>query len=140
MLDVLGLGESAGKAIAEPVAVVGGLLDKLFTSDDERLTHAEAMERLQQQPYIAQIVLNTTEAQHRSVFVAGWRPFIGWVCGIGLAWHFYGRDLATWACEAFGATISPPQLIGTGDLLTLTLSLLGLGTIRTVEKAKGLAK
>ena len=140
LLDFLGLGESAGNAVAKPVEAVGGVLDKLFTSDDERLTHAEAMERLQQQPHLAQIALNTTEAQHRSVFVAGWRPFIGWVCGIGLAWHFYGRDLAVWGCEVFGSPVSPPQLVGTGDLLTLTVSLLGLGAIRTVEKAKGLTK
>lgn len=140
LLDFLGLGSSAGQAIAQPVEAVGGVLDSLFTSDEERMTRQEALERLRQQPHLAQIALNATEAQHRSVFVAGWRPFIGWVCGVALAWHFMAHDLTAWACSVWWPDILPPVLSGTESLITIVLSLLGLGAMRTVEKAKGLTK
>ena len=66
-------------ALAQPIEAIGNVLDKLFTSDDEKLSRQEALARLAQQPAMAQIEINKIEAAHRSVFVAGWRPFIGWV-------------------------------------------------------------
>ena len=73
----------------EAVEAVARTIDKLFTSDDER-AHARAVaEKLRQQPHSLQIELNKIEARHSSVFVAGWRPFIGWLCGAGLAFCFW---------------------------------------------------
>ena len=71
------LSKIIGGAAAQPVQAVGNVLDKLFTSDEERLDKKIILERLMQQPSLAQIELNKVEAQHRSLFVAGWRPFIG---------------------------------------------------------------
>jgi hypothetical protein len=70
-----------GQAIASPISAFGDLLDKLFTSDDERLDKQAVLARIAQMPDQLQVMLTMTEAQHRSVFVAGWRPFIGWCCG-----------------------------------------------------------
>jgi hypothetical protein len=129
------LGAPAGGAID----AVGNVLDRLFTSDDERLTREEALTRLAQAPHLAQIELNKIEAAHASVFVAGWRPFIGWVCGAALAWHFIGYDFFTWLALAAGLP-PPPVLAGTQELISVVVALLGLGLLRTVEKARGIAK
>ena len=64
-----------------PVEAVGNVLDALFTSDKERLDKKAVLARIAQQPRLIQGEINKIEAAHKSVFVAGWRPFIGWVCG-----------------------------------------------------------
>ncbi len=123
-----------GEAIAAPVTAVGNVIDQLFTSDEERLDKEIIMQRLQQQPALAQVELNKVEAQHRSLFVAGWRPFIGWVCGVGLAFMFLVNPLLQWASAKDGPEL-PEDII-----LELVLALLGLGALRTVEKLKGRSK
>ena len=134
------IGKGAGEGVGAVVNAVGGTLDKLFTSDDERLSHAEVMERLRQQPDAAQILVNMTEASHRTVFVAGWRPFIGWVCGSALAYNFIGRDLLVWALAVWGSATPIPPALQMDQLMTVLLGLLGLGTLRTVEKVGGVAR
>lgn len=79
--------------------------------------------------------INKMEAQHRSVFVAGWRPFIGWICGLSLAYNFIIRDLIAW--------VSPdamPPAIQMDQLITILLGMLGLGGLRTFEKIKDKTK
>lgn len=130
-----------GGGVAEPIKAVGGVLDSLFTSDEERLDKQEALTRLAQRPNELQAAINQVEAQHRSIFVAGWRPFIGWVCGFALAWHFMLYDFLTWVSLAFFPTIPPlPALTGTETLISVVMSLLGLGALRTVEKLQGRSK
>ena len=73
--------------------------------------------------------INKIEAQHRTIFVAGWRPFIGWVCGFALAYNFVLRDLLVWY---FGET-APPAL-QMEHLITVLVGMLGLGGMRTFEK------
>lgn len=123
-----------GDTVAKPVEAVGNVLDKLFTSDEERLDKKIVMERLQQQPSLAQVELNKVEAGHRSIFVAGWRPAIGWVCAIGLFFTFIVNPILQWLTGESGPAL--PQDI----ILELVLALLGLGALRTVEKLKGRAK
>lgn len=86
-----------------------------------------------------QVRTNQMEAQHRSIFVAGWRPFIGWTCGAGLAWCFLGQPIAEWAALLAGEPgLEVPQ-INTSILFEMTLAMLGLGGLRTFEKLKGVA-
>jgi hypothetical protein len=121
--------------------VVGRILDNLFTTDEEKLTKQEALLRLAQEPQLAQIELNKIEAGHRSIFVAGWRPFIGWVCGFGLAWHYILYDMFIWVqVNFFPHTAVVPQLTGTESLISIVMALLGLGAYRTIEKIKGISK
>jgi len=117
-----------GGSVAEPIKAIGNVVDKCFTSDDERLTHAEIKLRLEQKPQLAQVELNKLEAQNRNLFVAGWRPFIGWICGAGLCYEFLIRPLAV----GFGL-INFPHLDITA-LHSLIIAMLGLGGLRTVEK------
>jgi len=83
-----------------------------------------------------QAEINKMEAQHRTVFVAGWRPFIGWVCGFALAYNFVLRDLLIWF---FGPEGVPPAL-QMEHLMTVLLGMLGLGGMRTFEKLNDKSK
>ena len=76
--------------------------------------------------------INKVEAQHRTIFVAGWRPFIGWVCGGALAYNFVLRDLLIWF---IGPEQVPPAL-QMEHLMTVLIGMLGLGGMRTFEKLK----
>jgi hypothetical protein len=83
-----------------------------------------------------QTKINEAEAMHRSVFVAGWRPFIGWICGIAMAYNFILRDLIIFA---MGKDFVPPAL-QMDHLMTVLMGMLGLGAFRTYEKIKNVSK
>lgn len=123
-----------GGAAAEPIKAIGEVFDGLFTSDEERLDKKIIMERLKQNPALAQAAINKAEAQHRSIFVAGGRPFIMWVCGLGLAYAFLINPTIQWLTGMPG-----PQL-PTSVMMDLVLGMLGLSVLRTVEKLAGRTK
>lgn len=83
-----------------------------------------------------QAEINKIEAQHRTIFVAGWRPFIGWVCGVALAYNFILRDLLVWF---IGPEQVPPAL-QMEHLMTVLIGMLGLGGMRTFEKLNDKSK
>jgi len=87
----------------------------------------------------AQADINLEQAKHPSIFVSGSRPAILWICALGLAWQFFLAPLLNWIVVVTGSSIQPP-IINTEGLMTLTLSLLGLGGLRTAEKWKGVAR
>ena len=87
----------------------------------------------------AQADINLEQAKHPSIFVSGSRPAILWICALGLAWQFFLAPLMNWIVVVTGSSIQPP-IINTEGLMTLTLSLLGLGGLRTAEKWKGVAR
>lgn len=120
--------------VADPIEAVGNAFDKLFTSDEERALASAAMERIRQKPHILQAEINKIEASHRSIFVAGWRPAIGWVCAAGLAFPFLVNPVLQWC------TGTPGPEMPTDALTSLIYALLGLGSLRTVEKIGGKAK
>jgi len=83
-----------------------------------------------------QTKINEIEAGHRTVFVAGWRPFIGWICGVALAYNFVIRDLFIWITK----TTDAPPALQMEHLMTVLLGMLGLGGLRTFEKIKDKTK
>ena len=83
-----------------------------------------------------QLQVNATEAASKSTFVAGWRPFIGWICGAGLGYEFIFRPLLTFVAASFGSHIVAPDL-DMSSLNQLLFGMLGLASMRTVEKIKG---
>jgi hypothetical protein len=87
----------------------------------------------------AQIGVNAAEAASPDMFVAGWRPFIGWVCGVGCAWNWVGLPLAVFALAVVGHPVAlrPADL---SEMMPLLLGMLGIGGLRTVEKLRGVAK
>jgi hypothetical protein len=88
---------------------------------------------------MAQVEVNKIEASHPSVFVAGWRPSIGWVCAAGLAWAFVLAPITSWALVVLGIRAELPA-IHTDYLLELVLAMLGIGGLRTFEKLRGVAR
>jgi hypothetical protein len=85
-----------------------------------------------------QAEINKLEAQHSSIFVSGWRPYIGWVCGMAIAWAFLVAPMLSWLLPLTGVVAVVPPL-QTEFLLELVFAMLGLGGLRTFEKLKGVA-
>jgi hypothetical protein len=90
------------------------------------------------QKVIGQLQVNMEEAKHQSMFVAGWRPFAGWVGGLGLFYAAVGHYFLTWLAAIYGWPV-PPQ-VDTEILLYVLGGMLGLGTLRTYEKKVGVTK
>ena len=84
----------------------------------------------------AQSRINEVEAANTNVFVSGWRPFIGWICGFGLGTKFIFIPIGVWVCGLLDIKPIVPE-IETGELMTLILGMLGLGGLRTFEKFTG---
>lgn len=123
-----------GGAAAAPIEAIGNVFDKVTTSDDERLQAQAVLERIKQQPHILQAEISKIEAQHRSIFVAGWRPAIGWICALGLAFPFLINPVLQWWSGQPGPEL-PTDVLG-----QLVFALLGLGGLRTYEKQIGKTK
>ena len=132
-------GGTSIKDIAEPIDAVGNALDNLFTSDEERANAAAVMEKLRQKPHILQAEISKLEASHRSSFVAGWRPALGWVSALSFAWIFVFAPLAQWILVLQNIDMVLPTLQA-DVLLELTFAMLGLAGLRSFEKAKGITK
>ncbi len=124
-----------GGAIQGVVEGVGEVLDRLFTSDEERAKLALARLEIERLPALKQIEVNLAEAAHPSVFVAGWRPAIGWVCALALVWAFLLQPMATWAISTFALGLAVPAMV-TDHLFELVLAMLGMAGLRTFEKTK----
>ena len=140
MLDKI-FGSIVGGGVVSAVEGVANVIDKFVETDDEKRAAEVIKAKMMMKPSLAQIELNKIEAGHRSIFVAGWRPFIGWVCGFALLWHFILFDFLTWITVNFFPQVTElPELSGTETLVTVLLSLLGLGAMRTAEKFGGKAK
>jgi len=131
---------------------IDGVLSRFFPSKEKAQEFKAQMEQelLKQEGEItkaaiavqqAQIEVNKVEAASSSLFVAGWRPFIGWVCGAALAWQFVGHPIVTYFVNLYsiksGVILPPlPQLDG-DQLYPILMGMLGLGGMRTFEKLKG---
>jgi hypothetical protein len=138
-------------AIASLVAgLIGPILEPLIGLIPNKNDRAKAREQAEAQIVTAmtglvqgQLEINKVEAQHGSLFVAGWRPAVGWICGIALGWNFIVHPMLLWI--AFVVPDMPVDLstapqLDTGELMTVLLGMLGLGGLRTYEKRVGVAR
>ena len=126
------------------IGPIVGLLDKVIPDASERAKLAHEIATLAERPAheiaLAQIEVNKEEAKSDSVFKSGWRPFIGWTCGTAFAYHFVGQPVIVFTMAASGYTLPPLPTFDMSALLTVLGGLLGLGTLRTFEKYKGVSK
>ena len=136
MLKIIG-GLLGGKDGA--LKQVASVIDSIHTSEEEKLDKKILMQRIQQKLAEKQLDVNAKEATHRSVFVAGWRPFIGWIGGLALLFSFILSPCIEWYAKFAGIDIVPPA-IETGPLLAIVTSMLGVAGMRSFEKARGLTK
>ena len=125
------------------IGPVSNLVGKFIEDKDQKnkLAHelATLADRHAQELAKGQIDANTQQAKHPSLFVAGARPAIMWICALGLLTQFFIMPIAEWATAIWLPDVYLPEL-NTGELMTLTLSLLGLGGMRSFEKSKGVAR
>ena len=126
-----------------PIFELGkGLMDRWFP-DPAKKAEAEAqfMLLMQEQDFkkvLGQLEVNAAEAASPHMFVAGWRPAVGWCCAAGFLWATIGQPVLAWVATAKGWPA--PPAIDTEVLLYVLGGMLGLGTLRTFEKTKGAAK
>ncbi len=126
------------------IGPVTHLLDKFVEDADTKakLAHdiATMSERHAHNLAMAQIEVNKAEAASGSLFKGGWRPFIGWTCGIAFFYHFVGQPVTVFALSMSGMEIPTLPEFDMGTLLTVLGGMLGIGGLRTYEKQKGLTK
>ena len=140
--------------IGDIIKGVGGIADDLFTSDEERLKMALEESKLTASLQKGQMEVNAQEARHGSIFVAGWRPFIGWMGGLALAYQFvlYPFLIWIWALgqaqgwipcyidptqTAGACTFTTPPVFDAGPLFAIVTGMLGIGGMRSFDKLKG---
>ena len=125
------------------VGPVTGLLDKFIEDKDvkNKLAHevATMSERHAQELAKGQLEVNKVEAAHKSLFVAGWRPAVGWTCCLGMASNFLLIPMANFALALTGSAIVVP-LLDTGEMMPVLMGMLGLGAMRTYEKKQGVQR
>ena len=126
--------------------MVGPIIDKLVDRIPNVNERAKAKEEFEKQlldvvnqANLQQLKINEIEAGHKNIFVAGWRPFIGWICGAGILWAFIIQPVAVWITKVFCPEVELP-VINTDGLYQLVLAMLGIGGLRTFEKYKGVAR
>ena len=127
-------------------SLVGPIVNKFVDRIPDGNERARAKESLERElveaansAMLAQTEINAVEAQHKSIFVAGWRPFIGWVCGVGIAWSMVVQPVAQLAMIAWGDGTELPT-IDTSYLMDLVTAMLGMSGLRTFEKMRGVAR
>lgn len=123
--------------------VIGQIIDRIWPDKTEaerakaELALLESSGELQNM--LAQLEVNAEEAKSDSLFIAGWRPFIGWVCGLSFAYHFLVVPTVIFVSGLYGIDIPLPEF-DMNSLLTVLLGMLGLGGLRSFEKYKGIAR
>ena len=125
------------------IGPITGLLDKFIEDKDKKNAIAFELstmaERHAQELAKAQLEVNKQEAAHKNLFVAGWRPAVGWVCVLGMASNFMVIPMANFALALAGSTIIVPILELT-EMMPVLMGMLGLGAMSTVEKSKGVQR
>lgn len=128
-------------ALIPAVTSLLGEAAELWQGDKKRQAEL-VLEQLRnsQAQLMGQLEINRVEAAHSSVFVAGWRPFIGWCCGLGVAYSFFFRPVLTWTLAMWHPSYPPLPALDNGELFAMISGLLGLGGMRSFEKTKGVAR
>ena len=120
------------------------LLDKFIEDKDQKakLAHelATMADKLAHEQQLAQMAINKEEAASGSLFKGGWRPFVGWICGIAFFYHFVCQPVIIFIVAMSGVDIPDLPKFEMNTLLTVLGGLLGIGGLRTYEKQKGLTK
>ena len=133
MINLLG-------SLVQPVT---GLLDKFIEDRDQKnqLAHeiSTMAERHAQELAKGQLEINKAEAQSRNVFIAGWRPFIGWTCGVAMAYNYVIHPILMFTLAQFNYLVAIPAL-DLSEMMPVLMGMLGLGGLRSFEKYKGISK
>jgi hypothetical protein len=126
------------------IGPVTSIIDKIVPDKDQaaKLAHeiATMSEKMANEQVLAQLEVNKAEAASGSLFKGGWRPAIGWICGIALLWSFILQPFLVFFLLVFGVDLPPLPEVGTADLMPILLGMLGLGGLRSYEKVQKVTK
>lgn len=132
--------------IGSVIESVGKVASDLITTDKERMQFELENRKLDQAIDLAQMEVNKVEAAHSNLFVAGWRPAIGWIGATAMAYQFVLYPLLVWAwtwAQAEGyvsAVVKPPPMLDTEALWVILSGMLGIAGMRSFEKTKGVSR
>lgn len=129
------LGNVLDRVIPDPAAAASAKLEALKLAQTGELAELDAQTKLA----LAQIGVNQADSQGASPMQRNWRPMIGWVCAAALAWDTILRPMIVFGMAAAGKPLPVMPTLSTDQLYGLLFGLLGLGSLRTVEKVKGAA-
>jgi hypothetical protein len=123
---------------------VTDIVGRFLPADPEKKAAAEREIEARLSEHLAkidlgQLEINKTEAAHRSVFVAGWRPFIGWACGFAMAWSYLVQPFVVFVLAQTGYLVELPR-VELGEMMPVLMGMLGLGGLRSFEKFKGVSR
>ena len=123
--------------IEKLIGPVTGLLDKFIEDKDQKnaLAHeiATMSQKYAQEIAKGQMAINQVEAAHKSLFVSGWRPAVGWVCVLGMFGNFITIPFSNFVLALLGIDIVIP-LVPLETMMPVLMGMLGLGAMRTYEK------
>lgn len=125
--------------IGQVIEVADKVLGKFIPDKNLKMKLQKEMTMAFHDANLAQIQLNKQEAAHKNIFVAGWRPFVGWTCGVALAYHFILSPIIETILIAFGVSTDLPSF-EFSQLSSILMGMLGLGGLRTYEKMKGVSR
>lgn len=117
-------------------SLISNVADKIWPDPAEREKYLLKVQELDNQLAAGQLAINQAEAANEHLFVSGWRPFIGWVCGAAFAYHFVLQPLVAFILFNSGVDVKLPAF-NMDTLYTVLMGMLGLGGLRSVEKVKG---
>ena len=121
------------------IKAIGNIVDEVFTSEDERNQAKISIQKIEARLKEKQMDINAVEAGHRSIFIAGWRPALGWISALSVGYVYLFQPFIVMGLKIAGSDIELPSL-DLSQLMPLILGMLGLGGLRTFEKAKGVSK
>ena len=123
----------------DTIKTISNVVDDLHFSGEEKEKLKLQMKDIEAKLKEKQLDINKVEAGHRSIFVSGWRPFLGWVSGLSIGYVYLFQPLLDMILQMFGVEVNW-VVLDLGQLMPLILGMLGLGGLRSFEKAKGLTK
>jgi hypothetical protein len=123
----------------DTLKTVGTVIDDLHFSGEEKEKLKLQMQEIDAKLKEKQLDINKVEAGHKSLFVAGWRPFLGWISGLSIGYVYLFQPILDMILQMFGVEVNW-VVLDLGQLMPLILGMLGLGGLRSFEKAKGLTK
>lgn len=116
---------------------VGDILDKFVADKDLKIKLSHELEKEIISLNKAQLEVNAVEAKHNNIFVSGWRPFIGWCCGLSLTYHFILEPIIQYILIVNAIQFQTPEF-DFSQLSTIVMAMLGMSGLRSYEKTKGI--
>ncbi len=114
---------------------VGDILDKFVADKDLKVKLSHELEKEIISLNKAQLEVNKVEAKHSNIFVSGWRPAIGWICGFSIGYHFILEPIIQYILIVNAIQFETPEF-DFSQLSTIVMAMLGMSTLRTYEKTK----